>query len=142
MRHKKASFLTVALLVFGCACYSIASFDPLVVSDAGTLQQKFEVFFSGLAECAGTPEAEFARHEAFYADAWQELERLEARAQLRADNELTLRSIGHIRDNLAELEALHRLGITRAEVEIIARLFDTQFRMLVALENAKKGSEV
>lgn len=141
MNRRTCAALTIALLIFGCACFSIADFDPEVASGAEALHGKFARFLSTLGECAGTPEAEYARHTAFYAEAWQDLERLEAAAGRRAHNELTLDSIDAIRDNLAELEGLHRLGVSRGEVDVIAKLFDTQFRMLVELENAKARKE-
>ena len=120
---------------------TLADFDPEVVSGTEALHEKFTRFLSSLGECAGTPEGEFSRHDAFYTEAWQDLERLEAAATRRANNELTLESIEAIRDNLAELEALHRAGISRGEVDVITKLFDTQFRMLVELENAKPRKE-
>jgi hypothetical protein len=141
MRRKTTTSLSMALLIFGCACFSIAGFDPEIVTGAARLQHDFAVFFSGLAECAGTPDAQFERHEAFYADAWQELERLEDQARGQPANQLTLDSIDAIRDNLAALEAIHRQGISRGEVDVIATLFDSQLRMLVELENAKQRKE-
>lgn len=141
MQRRTSAFLTIALVVFGCACFSIADFDPEVVSGTEALHEKFERFLSTLGECAGTPEGEYSRHDAFYAEAWQDLERLEFVAQGRANNKLTLESIESIRDNLAELEALHRAGISRGEVDVITMLFDTQFRMLVELENTKPRKE-
>lgn len=139
-RHQSVS-LTIVLLLFACACFSIADFDPVVATGAEALKEKFRVFLTGLAECAGTPEAAYLEHTTFYAEAREELDRLEAQARLQPDNELTLRSLDHIRDNVAELEEIHRLGISRGEVEIIAQLFDTQFRMLADLENAKQRKE-
>jgi hypothetical protein len=141
MTRRTSASLIIALLIFGCACFSIAEFDPEVVSGAEALHQKFGHFLSTLGECAGTPEADYSRHTAFYTEAWQDLERLEAEARSRPHNELTLRSLEAIRDNLVELEGLHHLGISRGEVDVVARLFDTQFRMLVELENAKPRKE-
>jgi hypothetical protein len=141
MRHKTAGFLTLVLMVFGCACFSMAGFDPEIVTGTEALQQKFDVFLSALAECAGTPEAEYARHAAFYAEAWTALDRLQAEARLQPGNELTLRALEDIRDNLADLEAFHRDGISRGELEVLSTLFDIQFRMLVELENAKPRKE-
>jgi hypothetical protein len=141
MRHKTSAALTILLMVFGCACFSIAGFNQQIVTGTEALQQQFETFLSGLAECAGTPEAEYARHSAFYAEARGALDRLQAEAELQQGNELTLRSLEDIRDNLAELEELHRSGLSRAELEVISTLFDTQFRMLVELENVKPRKE-
>lgn len=141
MRHRTSASLTIALLLFGCACFSIAGFDPAVASGTEALHAKFTRFLTTVGECAGTPEAEYSRHTAFYTEAWQDLERLEAAALSRPHNELTLDSINAIRDNLAQLEGLHRLGLSRGEVDVITKLFDTQFRMLVELENAKARKE-
>lgn len=141
MRKQTSIPLTLVLLMFGCACFSMAGFDPELADGTAALQQKCEAFFSGLAASAGTPEAEFARHTAFYAEAWKDLERLEAEARQQPHNEPTLQSLDAIGDNLAELESLHRAGLSRGEIEVIARLFDTQFRMLAALEQAKPREE-
>ncbi len=141
MRKQTSLPLTLALLMFGCACFSIAGFDPELADGSAALQQKCAAFFATLAECAGTPEADFSRHIPFYVGAWKDLERLQAEAQRQPHNELTLQSLDAIGDNLAELESLHRAGLSRGEIEVIARLFDTQFRMLAALEQAKPREE-
>ena len=46
-----------------------------------------------------------------------------------------------IGDNVDRLEALHAKGISPGEIAVVRTLFDTQFRMLVQLENAKKRKE-
>jgi len=141
MKRQTSIPLALVLLMLGCACFSIADFDPAVATGSEALKEQFHVFLAGLAECAGTSDAAYENHTQFYESAAKELDLLQAQARRQPNNELTLRSLEAIRDNLDELEALHRIGISRAEVEIIAQLFDTQFRMLHDLEQAKARKE-
>jgi len=67
--------------------------------------------------------------------------RLRAEAGAQPGNGLTVQSLDLIQKNLEKLEAMHAGGITAEEIEIVRTLFDTQFRMLVQLENAKKRKE-
>ena len=141
MKRNRIVILAVALAMFGCAWLSIGDYDPALDGGAAALKEKVATFLESLRECAGTPEGEYARHTGFYAEARADLAELRALAEVHAGNERTLRSLESIGENLDELEAIHRIGVTSAEVAIIAQLFDTQFRMLAQLEKAKQRKE-
>jgi len=142
MRRQTIVILAAALVMVGCAWLSVAEYDPALAHGVAGLQKKVDTFLAGLGECAGTPEGEYDRHASFYAEARQELAGLGQLARVQPGNDLTVRSLDSLAENLDQLEAMHRAGITSAdEVALIAGLFDTQFRMLLELENAKKTEE-
>lgn len=142
MRRQIVVILAAAAAMFGCAWLSVADYDPALAHGAAGLQKKVDTFLAGLAECMGTPEAEYALHVSFYAEARQELVGLCELARSRPGNDVTVRGLDAIGENLDQLEALHRRGfVSPDEVSVIAGIFDTQFRMLLELENAKKPED-
>lgn len=141
MKPHRIVLLSAALVLFGCGWLAIASYDPALDSGVADLKVKVATFLNGLRECAGTPEGEYARHTGFYTEARADLANLRAIAEVHAGNERTLRSLESIGENLDELEAIHRSGVSSEEVAVIAQLFDTQFRMLAELQKAKQRKE-
>ena len=138
MKRPRLLVLSIALLMFGCGWLSIAKYDPAIEGGAAVLHGKVSEFLNNLRECAGTPEGEYELHAEFYAVARADLAALRTIAGTHANNERTIRSLEAIGENLDELEAIHREGVSSEEVALITQLFDTQFRMLAELEKRKE----
>jgi hypothetical protein len=138
VKRHRLFILAIALMMFGCAWLSVAEYDPAIEGGAEALHQKVYSFLGDLRECAGTPEGEYERHTEFYTSVRADLAGLRAIAETHTGNERTIRSLDDIGENLDELEALHREGVSSGEVALIAQLFDTQFRMLAELEKRKE----
>lgn len=136
-RHSKILML-VAALILGCSVRYIAGYDPAVDGGTRQLQAKFDALFEDLDRTAGTPEGAYE----FYASRYDALRADIAGLQWSVDanprNGLTSTSLSLLDDNLHLLEAAHREGLSRAEVPVLRKLFDTQLRMIVELETAKK----
>jgi len=137
----KATLLALAASVLGCSGYYIAEYSEAVDTGATELQQKVDRFLTDLEQTAGTPEGEYDLHEGFYAEVRDDIGALREVASAQRGNDLTLQSLDLIGANVDKLEALHAEGISRQEIGVVRTLFDTQFRMLVQLENAKKRKE-
>ncbi|HTD83791.1 MAG TPA: hypothetical protein VK648_08385 [Gemmatimonadaceae bacterium] len=142
MRKRAKAILLAALAsIVSCSGYFMATYDPAVDGGATELQQKIDRFLTDLQQRAGTPAAAFDQHAAFYDDVRGDIQELRDLASRQRGNELTLQSLDLIENNVDKLEALHADGISVQEIDVVRTLFDTQFRMLVQLENAKKRKE-
>ena len=142
MRNRaKAILLAAVTSLVSCSGYFIATYNPAVDEGATKLQQKVDGFLTDLQQNSGKPEAEYERNTGFYEDARADIQALRTAASSQRGNTLTLQSLDLIENNLEKLEALHADGITPQEIDVVRTLFDTQFRMLVQLENAKKRKE-
>lgn len=131
-KHAKGILLALATVV-SCSSYFIAEYSAVVDHGATELQQKVGRFLGDLERGDADPE--------FYAEARGDLQKLRNVASLQRGNDLTVRSLDLIQSNLDKLEAMHAGGISPKEVGIARTLLDSQFRMLVQLENAKKRKE-
>jgi hypothetical protein len=140
-KRAKALLLTAVASLVSCSGYFIATYNPAVDSGATELQQKVDGFLADLQQNSGKPEAEYERNTGFYEDARADIQALRTAASSQGGNGLTLQSLDLIENNLEKLEALHADGITPEEIDVVRTLFDSQFRMLVQLENAKKRKE-
>jgi len=138
MKRNYQLILALAIFVTGCTMRFIATHDPAVEGAALQLQSKFTAFFDDLQNTAGTPEGEYERYAAQYADLHAQVGDLQAKAALQSRNQLTNDSLTLLEDNLDILETAHREGLSAAEVPVLRKLIDTQVRMLVQLEVAKK----
>jgi hypothetical protein len=142
MRKRAKAFLLAAVTsIVSCSGYFIAAYNPAVDEGATKLQQNIDGFLDELQKTAGTPAGDYENHEAFYEETRASIQSLRELASQQRGNDLTLRSLDLIGNNLDKLEALHADGITPKEIDVARTLFDTQFRMLVQLENAKKRKE-
>ena len=140
-KHAKAILLAAVASIVSCSGYFIAAYNPAVDEGATKLQQDVDGFLVGLRETAGTPAGDYERHAAFYDGARAQIQALRDLASQQGGNDLTLQSLDLIEKNIDQLESLHAGGITPKEIDVTRTLFDTQLRMLLQLENAKKRKE-
>lgn len=136
-RHHKV-FFVIALLLLGCTVRYIAEYDPVVDGNARHLQTKLDALFEDLSRTAGTPEGAYEHYAARYEAIRVDITGLQFDAAAQPKNGLTVSSLSLLDDNLRQLEVAHREGLGRAEVPVLRKLFDTQLRMIVQLETAKK----
>jgi hypothetical protein len=141
-KHAKAILLSLLTAFAGCSSYFIAQYNPAIDSGATQLQQKVDGFLSELEETSATPAGEYEQHAAMYDELRADIQTLREAALQQRGNDLTVRSLELIENNVGQLETMHKDGISPKEIEIVRTLFDTQFRMLVQLETAKKRKEV
>jgi hypothetical protein len=137
-KRMKALLIAAAASIAGCSGYFIAEYNPVVDHGATELQQKVDRFLIGLEQTAGTPEGEYEQNAAFYEEVRGDIRKLRDVASQERGNGLTVESLDLIEKNVEKLESMHAKGISSEELGVVRTLFDTQFRMLVQLEAAKK----
>jgi len=140
-KRAKAILIAAVASLVSCSGYFIAQYNPAVDTGATELQQKVDRFLIDLEQTTGTPAGDYQQHAAFYVESRSDLQALRALASQQRGNDLTVQSLDLIGNNLDKLEAMHAQGISREEIGVVRTLFDTQFRMLVQLETAKKRKE-
>ena len=138
MRKHRKALLVAVLTAASCSSYFIAAYNPTVDRGATELQQRVDGFLQNLEDNAGTPAAEYDRNSQVYHELRSELQKLRGAASEQPGNGLTVQSLDLIQNNLDKFEAMHAGGISPKEIEIARALLDSQFRMLLQLENSKK----
>lgn len=136
-------FIAALLVVVGCATDLIAPYDPDLDQALGELQSEISGFFDGLEKGAGKGTA--AYDAVFYDQVRISLEKVRVQASARSHNEQTVTMLDLLGASLRNMEDLHRDGLAPAEVPVLRSLLETQVRMLIQLEAAKKqaaGGEV
>ena len=140
MTSRRSLILLLSLLPFGCALFSAPSYDAELDRGATALQAKLNTHFDELQRTAGTPEGAWEHHAPFYESVRADLTILFQHAGAQPGNDTTVRSLELLATNVAEVEAVHRAGLSPREVPILKQLLDMQLRMLTKLEQAKKRS--
>ena len=126
------------LVVAGCATDLIAPYDPGLDQALGELQSEISGLFDGLAKGAGNGTAAYdaALHDRVRAS----LRKVRVQGSSQARNDQTIAMVDLLGASLDEMEGLHRDGLKPAAVPVLRSLLETQVRMLVQLEAAKKQS--
>lgn len=126
----------------GCTVKLISTYDEktdLAVSD---LQKKMETFFLNLQSLDGLPECKYEHHDSFYRDVKVSVSAIEVRARAIPDNEITVKQIELLKENIMILEELHKLGcLSKEEIEPLRVNFNTGFTSILKLELAKKRGD-
>jgi hypothetical protein len=144
VRRRFAHFLLVCVALSlaaaaGCTPVRlIADYDAQTDRAVTELQREVEGFLTRLERTAGTPEGEYAGNEEFYDQARVDLSAIRVRAASRARNELQLQQLDLLQQSLNNLEALHRLGISREQIPPLRTAFNSSFTSILRLELAKR----
>lgn len=141
MNRQWQILLALAVVVTGCTAQRIADYDLDVDRGAVALHGKFNELFDSLQSTAGTPDGAYQCYTAQYAELRRAIADLQQRAALQSNNQLTGQSLALLEGNLQQLESAHSDGLAPGEVPILWRLFDSELRMLVHLEVAKKRDD-
>ena len=132
----------VLAVLAGCAS-RIAPHDGTIAAGLSALQQSHGRFFDQLQLSAGTPDAAWERHSAWYEETRAEIAALRTRAASHGlAQDPTGDALELLEKSVDELEVMHRQGISAVEVPMLRILFDSQLRMLAQLEAAKKRSGI
>ncbi|MGB5325681.1 MAG: hypothetical protein WBN40_09695 [Pseudomonadales bacterium] len=148
LRCRWQQFVTVATLVLlllaqaGCTIKLVASYDAETDRAVTALQRKLETFFIALEVQFGSPQADYGEHAAFYREVKVDISALKLRARALPKNELTLKQVELLDENLALLESVHREGINAIEVvQVVRDDFNTALANILQLELAKRRGE-
>jgi hypothetical protein len=136
MRATTRILLAALVFFLAAACAATSDYDPQFDRDLVALRDKVDLFLAQLEQTAGTSEGAYSAHEGFYDELWVSLDALRQRAEVRPTNGPTSTSLAALAGNLRRLEALHRQGLTPAEVPVLRKILGPQFDALSA-----KGKE-
>ena len=110
-----------------------------IAAGLAELRSSHTRFFDELQQAAGTPDAAWECHIAWYEETHAEIAALRTRAAsygLKSDP--TADALALLDQSVAELEQAHAEGLSRGEIPMLRTMFDSQLRMLIELEEAKK----
>ena len=128
----------VLALLAGCVS-RVAPHDAELAAGLAELQSSHTKFFDELQRTAGTPDADWQCHIAWYEDTRARIAALRNRAaSYNLKNDPTSHSLELLDKSVNELEEAHAEGLSQAEIPVLRTLFDTQLRMLIQLEAAKE----
>jgi hypothetical protein len=139
MRTRLTALILLATLAPAACAGRIAPYDQAVERDLVVLYANLSGFFDQLQTAAGTPAAEWERHQAFYDRTRAEIAAVRARAALLPGNDQTVRAVDLLAQTLGEIEEMHAEGITAPEIPILRQMIGAQLRALIRLETAKKA---
>jgi hypothetical protein len=135
--------VAAALLLFTGACSALlpaAPYDPAFDAGMVDFQKDVTAFFNEVAACNGTGRGTHSAFSDDYRSFGNRMAALRGQAARHARNDSTLRALDLLRENFDKVEAMHREGLIPEEVDVLRTLVDTQLRLLVQLERAKRGS--
>jgi hypothetical protein len=128
----------VLALLAGCVS-RVAPHDAEIAAGLAELQSSHTRFFDELQRTAGTPDAAWECHTAWYEETRARIAALHTRAaSYELKNDPTSHSLELLGKSVDELEAAHAGGLSGGEISVLRTLFDSQLRMLIELETAKE----
>lgn len=139
-RGALAVLLTALVLAVPAACVSrVAPYDQTIATGLAKLQASHTRFFDELQQTAGTPDAAWNCHAAWYGETRAEIAALRVRAaSYGLEKDPTVAAMELLERSLNELEQAHAQGFSAGEIPVLRTLFDAQLHMLIELEAAKK----
>lgn len=143
MTMRMRVFVLAALLTVACSCAlwpAGAPYDPLFEAGLVNLQKDVRVFFDEVGKYAGTGQGTHSAFASDYRTFSSRIAGLRGQAASHARNGSTLQSLDLLRESFDKVEAMHRQGLVAEEAEILRSLVDTQLRLLLGLERAKRGA--
>ena len=136
------TFTVFALILAGCTVKLVADYDEQTDRSVTELQRKLETFFVKLERQIGTSDADYVNYEAFYDGVKVDISAIKLRVNAIPKNQITLKQIELLEENLATLEELHQEGITDIQVvKVVQDDFNTALTSILSFELAKKRGE-
>jgi hypothetical protein len=129
-------------VVTGCTVKLISSYDEKTDIAVTDLQRKMETFFLTLESQEGLPECKYEHHTEFYKEVKVSISAIEVRARAIPDNDITVKQIVLLKENIEMLEQLHKIDcLTKEQIEPLRINFNSGFTAILKLELAKKRGD-
>jgi hypothetical protein len=130
------------LIQTGCTVRLISSYDEKTDKAITDLHKNFETFFLTLESLEGLPECKYENYTEFYKDAKVSISSIEVRARAIPDNEITIKQIALLKENIDLLEQLHIYScLSKEQIEPLRVSFNSGFTAILKLELAKKRGD-
>jgi hypothetical protein len=134
--------IILLILVAGCSVKLISTYDEQTDNAVTNLQKKVEKFFLTLQAQEGLPDCKYENHLQFYMDAKVDISSIEVRARAIPDNDITIKQIGLLSENIDLLEQLHQTDcLSKEQIEPLRINFNSGFTAILKLELAKKRGD-
>lgn len=137
-------FSIFALSLQSCTSVRLISdYDEITDKAVTALQEKVSRFFVQLGDELGTEQANYANYKTFYRDVKVDLASIQIRANAIDKNEIVQQQLESLKKVLADLEALHKIGIRNTQVlqtaeQACNRSFTAIIKLQLALKRGQK----
>ncbi len=133
---------TLLFMANACSIRLISDYDEATDKAVTHLQKKVDTFLVAMQRKAGTTDAAYEKNIQFYDEVRVDISAIKVRAAARPMNEITIKQINLLGENVDKLESLNKLGFQSPEELIPLRTaFDISFSAILKLELAKKRGE-
>ena len=131
--------LILILALTGCASIQLISeYDKEIDIAVTAFQKKMTRFLISLERNIGKEKSEYGNNTEFYDEIRVDLSAIRVRAAAIPKNEITIKQINLLIENVSNLERLHKLGITTVDIPPLRTAFNTSCTAILKLELAKK----
>lgn len=138
--------LTVLALLCACGPVRLVSaYDSILDQGTSDVDAKVVAFATKMVRLSGTPEGAYASNAGFYDEMKGGLATLKMRAMADDKNEITVKMLQELDDNLERLRQLHEMGKDRGLTNVIAdpalQAIEATCRAITKFELAKQRGE-
>ena len=140
-RYRKALLSTVLLVLFasGCTVQYVSRYDEATEQSITRIQRGVETLLQSIQQNLGTPDAAYENYTSAYEHLHVEAALLKTRAQAIDLNSITAEQSELLLGWLGNLEGLHKMGFTDAEMlVVVGRQAQQIFVAMLKFELAKK----
>jgi len=131
--------LILILALTRCAGIQLISeYDKEIDIAVTAFQKKITKFLISLEKNIGKEKPEYRNNTEFYDEIKIDLSAIKVRAAAIPKNEITIKQINLLIENVSNLEKLHKLGITPVDIPPLKTAFNTSCTAILKLELAKK----
>jgi len=116
----------------------ISEYDKEIDITVTAFQKKMTRFLISLERNIGKEKSEYSNNTEFYDEIRVDLSAIKVRAAAIPKNEITIKQINLLIENVSNLERLHKLGITPVDIPPLRTAFNTSCTAILKLELAKK----
>ena len=134
-------FLLIVPLV-SCQIQLIADYDETIDKAVTALHRKTATFLIQAQQNIGSPEWEYQNKRDFYNGVKVDISAIQVRAMALPKNEITIKQLNLLSENIKTLESLHMAGkFSEPVIENLRGSFNAGFTAILKLEMAKKRGD-
>ncbi len=142
--HRKLTVIALMLITI-TSCQSIrliSEYDDITDKKVTELQEKSSEHFAKLERTIGTDESNYQHYVSFYDKAKADISTLKIRANAIEKNDIVIKQLVFVEDNMMILEELHKIGFKQSsEITPIKNAFNSAFTAIIKLQMALKRGE-
>ncbi len=125
----------------GCSVKLISDYDPGTDQAVTELHRDVESLLTSLEDAVGSEKASPERYGERYEKILANVRSLRVRAGSRPKNELQVRQLAAVEEQVGLLRRAHGEGLAAEDIELFRRGFEQSFQAILKLELAKQRGE-